>query len=225
MQQFSQGFIKVLNNVDVLTTGYDEWSIETVIVNRATKSLPLWLQMCGRGSRIVPRGVDAVKDFFSIIDMGGNTFEHGFWENTREFSLTHKTKTEEGVAPVKTCNEEETDINRKLGCGAIVHASVPICKHCGYVFPEPKKEAPKESEFVQLENYNLLPSHLVDKAWGLMTVKELEEVRVIKKYKQGWIIRQILMNNNVSLLEYAKFKGYKYPNRWVERMEKMYLKK
>ncbi len=35
----------ILNNVGILTTGFDEPSVITVIVNRSTMSLPLWLQM------------------------------------------------------------------------------------------------------------------------------------------------------------------------------------
>ncbi len=39
----------ILINVGLFTTGFDEPSIETVILYRATKSLPLFLQMVGRG--------------------------------------------------------------------------------------------------------------------------------------------------------------------------------
>jgi len=42
----------ILCNVGVLTTGFEEPSIETIILNRATKSLSLYLQMVGRGSRL-----------------------------------------------------------------------------------------------------------------------------------------------------------------------------
>src|SRR5699024_8776421 len=42
----------ILCNVGIATMGFDEPTINTVIVNRSTTSLPLWLQMTGRGSRI-----------------------------------------------------------------------------------------------------------------------------------------------------------------------------
>jgi superfamily II DNA or RNA helicase len=42
----------VICNVGILTTGFDEPTIAVVILYRATKSLPLFLQMCGRGSRV-----------------------------------------------------------------------------------------------------------------------------------------------------------------------------
>ena len=42
----------ILCNCDLMTTGYDEPSIEVVILYRATTSLPLFMQMVGRGSRV-----------------------------------------------------------------------------------------------------------------------------------------------------------------------------
>lgn len=225
LKAFAKGMFKVLVNVEVLTTGYDEWSIDTVIVNLATKSLPKWLQMCGRGSRVPPEGVKSHKDHFNIIDMGGNVFEHGFWEHSREYSLTHKTKDTLGVAPVKECPETELDINKKPGCGAIVPIQAAQCKYCGYVFPPPKKATPQEAEFIQLENYELLPAELIGKSWGSMNIEELEKVRTIKGYGHGWIVRQILLSKHLQLIDYANFKGYKHPKAWVSRMEEMYVVK
>lgn len=213
LRNFSMGMIDVLNNVEVLTTGYDEWSIETVIVNRATKSLPLWLQMCGRGSRIVPSELNIVKDHFNIIDMGGNVFEHGFWDQSRKFKLTHTRKNDEGVAPVKSCQI----------CEAIVHASASICDHCGYIFPK-KQQKLEKSEFTQIENFEFLPQHLVGKSWSSMSFDELEEVKKIKGYKHGWIVKQILLSDHLNLIDYASFKKYKHPQAWVNKMKQIYLR-
>lgn len=41
----------ILSNVGILTTGFDEPTVETVILYRATTSVSLYLQMVGRGSR------------------------------------------------------------------------------------------------------------------------------------------------------------------------------
>lgn len=238
---FKHGAFKVLCNVDVLTTGYDEWTIETVIVNRATKSLPLWLQMAGRGSRITPKEFQGnpkylQKEHFNLIDMGGNVFNLGFWEQEREFSLTHKTREKESVAPVKSCPEDKHDappVNEITGrperepiegCGALLPASATKCKFCGFVFPVKKKE-PKEAEFIQLENYEFLPVELVGKAWGSLNFQELEEVKKARGFKFGWIVKQIMIREDLDLLEYAKFKGYKHPKEWVKKMESIYIKK
>ncbi|MFL1895358.1 DEAD/DEAH box helicase [Aquimarina sp. 2-A2] len=64
----------ILTSVSILTTGFDEPTVECVILNRATKSLTLYFQMIGRGSRILPE-----KKEFTIIDMGNNTTRFGLW--------------------------------------------------------------------------------------------------------------------------------------------------
>ena len=64
----------ILTSVSILTTGFDEPTIQTVILNRATTSLTLYHQMIGRGSRRLPQ-----KKTFSIIDLGNNTERFGEW--------------------------------------------------------------------------------------------------------------------------------------------------
>lgn len=52
LQEFSDGRLRVLTNCMVLTEGYDEPSIEGIILARPTKSTPLYTQMIGRGTRL-----------------------------------------------------------------------------------------------------------------------------------------------------------------------------
>ncbi len=187
LKAFKIGAIQILCNCDVLTTGWDEWTLETVIVNRATQSLPLWLQMGGRGSRITPsqyKGKSGYlqKSHFNLIDMGGNVQRLGFWEEDRKFSLSHKLKDALGVAPVKECPEDKADVNGRTGCGAIVRASATVCPHCNHKFEIKKKEL-VEGEFIQLPNAKKLPVDLANKAWGVMGFEELERVRIALGYK------------------------------------------
>ena len=65
----------ILTSVSILTTGFDEPSVETIILNRATKSLTLYHQMIGRGSRILPN-----KKRFKIVDLGNNARRFGLWQ-------------------------------------------------------------------------------------------------------------------------------------------------
>ena len=43
----------ILTSVSILTTGFDEPSVKCIMINRATKSLTLYYQMIGRGSRLL----------------------------------------------------------------------------------------------------------------------------------------------------------------------------
>ena len=64
----------ILTSVSILTTGFDEPTVESIILNRATKSLTLYYQMIGRGSRVLKN-----KKTFSVIDLGNNFHRFGPW--------------------------------------------------------------------------------------------------------------------------------------------------
>ena len=64
----------ILTSVSILTTGFDEPTVENIIINRATKSLTLYYQMIGRGSRILNN-----KPSFDVIDLGNNFYRFGEW--------------------------------------------------------------------------------------------------------------------------------------------------
>ena len=66
----------ILTSVSILTTGFDEPSVETIILNRATKSLTLYHQMIGRGSRVFNEKKD-----FTVIDLGNNARRFGLWDS------------------------------------------------------------------------------------------------------------------------------------------------
>ena len=66
----------ILTSVGILTTGFDEPTVETIILNRATRSLTLYHQMIGRGSRKLPK-----KDIFRLIDLGNNVRRFGLWQD------------------------------------------------------------------------------------------------------------------------------------------------
>lgn len=65
----------ILTSVSILTTGFDEPEVETIMLNRATKSLTLYHQMIGRGSRVLPN-----KKQFKIIDLGNNSRRFNLWQ-------------------------------------------------------------------------------------------------------------------------------------------------
>jgi superfamily II DNA or RNA helicase len=145
LQWFANTPDAILNNIGIATTGFDQPDIETVIVNKATASMPLWLQMCGRGARPHP-----VKLAFTIIDLGGNCETHGLWSSPRNWeSIFHNPKKPgEGVAPVKTCPD----------CEALLHTSKMVCDNtpvgelfpCGHIFPRIVVKDEGIDEFIQI---------------------------------------------------------------------------
>jgi superfamily II DNA or RNA helicase len=75
----------ILTSVGILTTGFDEPTVESIILNRATKSLTLYFQMIGRGSRKLPN-----KDDFTIIDLGNNAARFGLWTDKLDWQHIFK---------------------------------------------------------------------------------------------------------------------------------------
>jgi len=75
LEWFAETPDAILTSVSILTTGFDEPTVESIILNRATRSLTLYFQMIGRGSRVLPN-----KDEFNVIDMGNNLARFGPWD-------------------------------------------------------------------------------------------------------------------------------------------------
>ena len=75
LQWFSKTPDAILTSVSILTTGFDEPSVESIILNRATRSLTLYFQMIGRGSRYLGH-----KEEFTVVDMGNNIARFGLWD-------------------------------------------------------------------------------------------------------------------------------------------------
>jgi superfamily II DNA or RNA helicase len=177
----------ILCNCGVLTAGFDQPDIGTVILYRATTSLPLFLQMVGRGSRIYPG-----KKHFNILDFGMNISRLGFWENPRIWGLKKAdSKTnKEGAAPVRICKS----------CGAINPASAVTCVGCGVTFP--KKEQPKEIAFLEEMNSQDRYREALS-----MTAKEQANLCKTKSINARELLHR--MNNKRAALEFVKAMGYK----------------
>ncbi|MBC7523631.1 MAG: DEAD/DEAH box helicase [Flavobacterium sp.] len=86
LQWFKKTPDAILTSVGILTTGFDEPTVETIILNRATKSLTLYFQMIGRGSRRLPN-----KNSFTVIDLGNNALRFGLWNNTIDWQHIFKS--------------------------------------------------------------------------------------------------------------------------------------
>lgn len=85
LQWFDEKSDAILTSVSILTTGFDSPDVRNIILNRATKSLTLYFQMIGRGSRRLPD-----KDEFNVIDLGNNAARFGLWDSKMDWNLIFK---------------------------------------------------------------------------------------------------------------------------------------
>ena len=157
----------LISNVGILNAGFDEPNLEVVILYRATKSISLFLQMCGRGSRVTENKKD-----FTVLDFGNNIQRHGFWEQERNWDLKKKNK-KEGVAPVKDCPE----------CSCILPARIMECPECNHIFEKTEKD--KEDDLIvelQKMSYDQIKNEI-----KTADFKKLEMIAKSKGYKTTWI--------------------------------------
>lgn len=138
----------ILNNVGIATTGFDEPSIETVIVNRLVNSLTLWIQMIVRGSRPYQYSNGIWKEDFLLLDMGNNAPEEGGnlsdgnCDIDWDFMFRNPKLPRPGIGSIKMCPQ----------CGALNNTSSRVCRglkidflseeevECNYIFSVIEKQ-------------------------------------------------------------------------------------
>jgi len=140
----------ILCNVSIFTTGFDEPSVECVILNRATLSRSLYLQMVGRGGR----PCDSIyKPYFTLIDGGGNVEAFGKWSDEIDwkpifYGTDQKPKPKkEALENVKQCSE----------CGFIHAKNLLECPECGHQLPDVGKVIVISGEVAKLVDRVPLP--------------------------------------------------------------------
>jgi ATP-dependent helicase IRC3 len=71
LQRLRSGETRVVCNCAVLTEGFDEPSVDSIMLMRPTKSPTLYTQMIGRGTRLFPGKADCL-----VLDLVGATARH-----------------------------------------------------------------------------------------------------------------------------------------------------
>src|SRR5207245_7292077 len=71
LQRVHTGATRVVANCAVLTEGFDEPSVDCIIMARPTQSAVLYQQMLGRGTRTYPGKIDCL-----VLDVVGVSTQH-----------------------------------------------------------------------------------------------------------------------------------------------------
>lgn len=191
--QFTNGHLSLCVSVGSLTKGFDFPAIDLIILLRATTSLPLMLQMIGRGARWFPG-----KRHFNVIDYGKNGSRHGFWNEERDWSKMWNAipkRKADGVAPVKDCPK----------CGCLVSTMIMLCPACGHQFIKPPL-TPQETELIEITAaYNELRGRNI----STLTVRELV-VYTKATGKKLFANRIARAKGDRYLSEYAQLIGWKH---------------
>jgi superfamily II DNA or RNA helicase len=194
LARFMIGNVKLCVSVGSLTKGWDFPAIDLVVLHRATASLALFAQMCGRGARTLPG-----KSHFRVLDYGGNASRHGLWNFTHDWETMwlppKKRSTKEGAAPVRCCPT----------CGYMMHASAPQCPECKFIFPK-AVQTPKETALIEMTTqYNGLRGRKMSS----LTAQELAVyVKITNRKMFGQRIAKA--RGDAFLNDYAKQMGWTY---------------
>jgi DNA repair protein RadD len=112
--RLESGKIKVVCNVGILCTGVDIPSLGAIVMARPTKSLNLFIQQAGRGTRTFENKKNCI-----LLDHAGNILRHGFPTMEPEVDLDGKITEDSFVGKSKICKK----------CFAVYRG--PFCPECG----------------------------------------------------------------------------------------------
>ena len=147
VNDFRNGLLQVLVNVDIFGEGFDLPAVEVVVMARPTMSYGLYCQQFGRALRIMNG-----KDYAIIIDHVGNVGRHGLPDRARVWSLDRREKNARGardpdLIPTRACT----------ACAAVYEAIYKDCPYCGAVYVYAERGGP---EYVDGDLIELDPSAL-----------------------------------------------------------------
>jgi len=98
VDRFKYGETKVVFNVGCLTTGFDHPGLGCIVLLRPTRSIALYLQMLGRGSRITPgKKTCAVVDFTDTVNKLGKIEEFRVEKVENKWNIVNNKRAWHGV--------------------------------------------------------------------------------------------------------------------------------
>ncbi len=109
VEDFKNGKIQILVNVNLFTEGFDCPDVEVIQLARPTKSLNLYLQMVGRGMRIFPG-----KECGIILDNAKLWEEHGLISRYRNWTINGLNKSADKTIKVRLKNDSDEESNRDI---------------------------------------------------------------------------------------------------------------
>ena len=144
LQEYEQGNALVVVNVAVLTEGYDHPPTSCVILLRPSSHASTFVQMVGRGLRVVnpEEHPGLIKDDCLILDFGTASLMHG----TLEQSVQLDGRDFQGEAPHKECPQ----------CEGSVPLGTRECPLCGFVWDQVISDDPPPLDAFVMTEIDLL---------------------------------------------------------------------
>ena len=179
LDRLMSGELRVVFNVDTCTTGLDRPAIEMILLCRPTKSLILFHQMVGRGTR--PYSKDGYeKKHCKVLDFAQCLKEHGLVEDAPEAYFEPTPKEEK---------DGEFGLTECPSCQLYFRMSKDrTCPGCGHVFPEPDPVPPEDDPEEEREQSEMMEfsSNLI-----LASARKWAKIGKMRNYKTGFVFRKL----------------------------------
>jgi len=184
LEQFETDEIHTIINVGKLTTGFDNTSVDCLLIARPTKSVALFMQICGRGLRKHEN-----KPICKILDVAGVIEQHGFPTMKRDFNIkkpkpSEKKDTElkeitcpecEYVTQIKNCKRVRTELEN-------ITQTVWYCPNCDAIIRETIIDNNEVKRLKRIADYTNVDDIKAKDVQNIMV-----QIQVYKDYKYGWV--------------------------------------
>jgi superfamily II DNA or RNA helicase len=180
---------QIIINCGILTTGYDDDTIECVLLARPTAVLKLYLQIVGRGLRVNPNKKECL-----ILDCANCVSKHGLVEDVRYY-VPRKPKNDEPL--FQQCPE----------CGNIEPIHVKQCSICGYDLTIAIEQSKGTSKQTKKQLEQLIRTYsLQDEVYN--KIRELVKAKGYKPAYSWFLFKEMLQKRqtNISMLQFYKTK-------------------
>ena len=198
---------KVLCSVDMLTTGFDVSTVDTIVLARATKSQNLYKQIVGRGLRIAPNKSECVLlDCAGVISDLGMPLKEITPKAANDFEQTSKAKCSEceSIRVHRIVRDTKT-FKVCAECGhkeEIEPQEFYLCEHCNKAFN------PKEAQLIVEGGKILL---VCDDCRGVTIVSEVTTQTTLKAIFDRDTLEMIQRRFMASYVsEVISIHGYKF---------------
>lgn len=186
MNEFKNGKIEILCNVDLVSEGFNVPDCSCVILVRPTASLVLYLQQAMRSMRY-QKGKKAI-----IIDHVGNYARHGLPDTEHDWTIEDREKNKSNKN-----NKNELPVKNCPHCHAVNLSSARECTVCGEEITLEQTEMEKvDTELEQINPMQFKTDYEViriKKEYGNKDLSELETLEDYylfaksRGYKESWL--------------------------------------
>lgn len=190
IKAFQEYRLRAIVNYGKLTTGFDHPGIDLIAMLRATMSVPLWVQMAGRGTR--PCEFTGKRNCI-LLDFGRNARRLGPINDPR---LPNKKGPGTGEIPLKICPH----------CGAYNHITVRWCDYCGEEFDFAVKIVAKAAQ-----DDLLITQEPVITTFDVMHVLYSEHIKKTDEAKINPMLKATYTSSGGVFTEYVQFQA-QHPN-------------